>query len=92
MAYETTEAERKAEAERLDMTTLLALLDEVRTLAEQLDGAKVDIQINNKRVMATKSQTNKTLLYTAHLADLVKCEVMNQYYVFKGENPPTITT
>lgn len=78
------------EAERIDMSTVFRLLDDVRGIAEEMDGAKVDIQINNKSVMASKSRINKQLLYAAHLTDLARLEIMNQYHSFKGEDPPTI--
>lgn len=77
--------------ETLDMHELLALLDELRDRVLELDGSRVNIEVRSKQVNAEKADINRKLLYLAHLADVVKVEVMNHYHRFKGEDPPFIS-
>lgn len=79
------------EVQTLDMTGVMKLLDDARGIAEEMHGQKVNIEgLNNKGVMSSKAHINKQLLYGAHLADLARAEMLNQYHTFKGENPPQI--
>lgn len=75
----------------LDMRDLLVMIDELREKAVDLDGVRVNIEVKSKSVNAEKAEINRKLLYLAHLADLVKVDVMNHYHRFKGETPPWIS-
>lgn len=72
----------------LDMHDLLLLVQELRKEILDLDGSKVNIEVKSKAVNAEKAEINRKLLYLAHLADLVKVDIMSHYHRFKGEEPP----
>lgn len=75
----------------LDMKHTLVLLEDVRAMLDDLDGASLNVEgDNNKARMRERSERSKQLLYAAHLADLVRADIMNQYHRFKGGNPPHI--
>ena len=77
--------------ERVKMTTTLELLDEVTDYVQKLDGTTVDSDnIRSKDLNKTKADISRQLLYAAHLMDLARAAVLNEYYKFKGENPPEI--
>jgi hypothetical protein len=77
--------------ERLSMQAALRLLDEVRELVVDLDDAPINVEgDNNKNRMRTNAQRSKDLLYAAHLADVLRLEILNQYHRFKGQNPPLL--
>lgn len=72
----------------LNVTETLALLDELRIAVEGLQGVRVNIETNNRSVSAAKADITRKLLYTVHLADCVRVDIMSHYHKFKGENPP----
>lgn len=68
----------------LDMAEAFALIDEVRGLAERLDGAPLNVEgDNNKARMRANANRSKDLLYAAHVADKLRMEIMDQYHHFK---------
>lgn len=75
----------------LDMHDLLVMIDELREKVVELDGTRLNIEVRSKPVNSQKAEVNRKLLYLAHLADLVKVDVMNHYHRFKGETPPWIS-
>ena len=76
---------------RVDMRATLELLDEVTDYIQKLDGVTVNIETTkSKELNKAKSDISKQLLYAAHLADLARAAVLNEYHKFKGENPPSI--
>lgn len=76
----------------VDMTRAIELLGEATAIAEQLDGIAKDEQTpNNKERMNSNAQRSRLLMYGAHVADLARAEILNQFYVFRGEDPPKIT-
>jgi hypothetical protein len=78
-------------SETLNLKHTLILLDDARAMLEDLDGAPLNVDgDNNKDRMRANSKRSKDLLFAAHLADLVRADIMNQYHRFKGENPPRI--
>lgn len=74
--------------ERLDTTETVQILDELRELLVDLNGSRPNIEPNNKAVNQAKARINKRLLYGAHLADVVRVDIMSLYHLFKGEDPP----
>ena len=78
-------------SDTLKMKNTLTLLDDARAMIEALDGAPMNIDgDNNKERMRRNSQRSRDLLFAAHLADLARADILNQYHRFKGENPPAI--
>lgn len=75
----------------LDMGELLDMIEDLREKVEKLDGSRANIEVSSKQVNSRKAQINRDLLYAAHLADLVRVDIMNHYHRFKGETPPYIT-
>lgn len=76
----------------LDMTVVTQMLREVDDLTDALHGAPLNIDAdNNKDRMRLNAQRSRDLLYAAHLADLIRAEILNQYHRFKGQNPPSLT-
>ena len=76
----------------LNMDNALNLLTEVQGIVARLNGepainAEAD---NNKARMRASAQRSRDLLYAAHLADLCRAEILNEYHRFKGMNPPTV--
>lgn len=77
--------------DRIEMHDLLVILDELREKVVELDGSRVNIEVKNKQVNSEKAEINRRMLYAAHLADLVKIDLMSHYHRFKGEHPPWIS-
>lgn len=75
----------------LDMTECLEMIDELRERVVELNGSRPNIEVKSKSVNSAKADINRRLLYVAHLADLVRVDIMSHYHRFKGENPPWIT-
>lgn len=75
----------------LDMGELLDMIEDLREKVEKLDGSRANIEVSSKQVNSRKAQINRDLLYAAHLADLVRVDIMSHYHRFKGETPPYIT-
>lgn len=78
--------------EKLDMSVVSKLLREVDDLVDALHGAPMNVDIdNNKERMRANAQRSRDLLYAAHLADLIRAEIISQYHRFKGQEPPTLS-
>jgi hypothetical protein len=80
------------DAPRVDMTNAENLLTEIRGMLDKLDGsygvnAEAD---NNKKRMRYSAMMSQNLLYSAHLADSLRLEVMNEYHRFKGHDAPRV--
>lgn len=80
------------DTERVDMAAAQQLLDELSDQLDRLNGADLDAHVpNNKELMRQKAQLRTDLQYAAHIADLIRVEIMSQYHRFKGtENVPTV--
>lgn len=75
----------------LNMKNAITLLDDARAMLFELDGAPLNVDgDNNKNRMRKNAERSRDLLFAAHLCDLARAEVTNQYHLFKGENPPSI--
>lgn len=69
----------------------LKILEDAHALAEKLNGLdEANIEHDRQR-SAVKAQISNQLLYLAHLCDVARVEAMNQYHVFKGKQPPSVT-
>lgn len=77
--------------DKLDMTTVIELLEEAIALAKGLDGAHMNIErSSDRRVMSVNSENSKTLLYSVHVIDCARLAMNSQYHLFRGQNPPII--
>lgn len=73
------------------MAQAIELLEEAKAIAEQLDGVPPNQDaLNSKERMRVNAERSRLLLYAAHVADLARAEILNQYHGWKGETPPTI--
>lgn len=76
----------------VDMTDALELLDRCRAIVASLDGISPDEQTpNNKERMRLNAERSRNLLFAAHLADVARVEITNQYHRFKGESAPSVS-
>ena len=74
----------------IDTSPALNCLDELREMLENLNGERENLEANSKRVNSHKAEVNRRLLYAAHLAKVIEVEILSQYHVFKGEDPPLL--
>lgn len=78
-------------SDTLDLSTTLKLMDEARELVAELDGQPLNVDAdNNKDRMRRNAERSRDLLYAAHVVDLARADVLNQYHRFKGAEPPQI--
>lgn len=75
--------------ETLDMSPVRSLLAELGELVDRLDGVSLNVEgENNKSRMRANAERSRELLYSAHLGDLLRVEMLSQYHRFKGQDPP----
>jgi hypothetical protein len=71
---------------------VMTLLDQVEDKLKGLNGlTEKNVSTNDKDKASRKAEISRRLLFAAHLAKTAELEIMNQYHIFKGEDPPKIT-
>ena len=86
LAGTTREETDMTDDDTIDMTDLLAILDELREHIVELDGCRVNIEVKSKPINAAKAEINRKLLYAAHMADLVKIDIMQSLPPIQGRD------
>ncbi len=80
------------EIERIDMSGVLHLLEEIQDLLSAMDGMPLDVPTEDRdRVRRSQNaRRGRELLWAAHLADCLRLDIESQYYRFKGFHPREI--
>lgn len=79
---------------QVDLSRAMKLLSDTGDLCDSIDGERrvnPSMESNSKKRAAANADISRTLLYAAHMADLARIEILNQYHMFKGEEDvPTV--
>lgn len=73
------------------MRAARSLVDKLSAEVDALHNRERNEESNNKEKMRANANTSRDLLFAAHLAEVLKVEILNEYHAFKGQDAPRIT-